>query len=210
MARRARSAPEPADLHGVVAFRYSDYDTPFWARANTAAGRWHEAGEVPTQYLALHPDGAWAELARAEDLRADADLAFVRMPIWIAKIEQHGLADYRDFEQAEASGFPPDALIDDDHGRCRAEGKRLRELGYRGVLAPSAALAGCVNLTLFGSRILSSWSRERKLASSVPAAVVGVGAPAPGLASRVRFVGTRHAAFEEHRKRRGARRPAQP
>jgi hypothetical protein len=117
-------------------------------------------------------------------------------------LSEQGLADYSDFERAETAGFPPDALIDDDYSRCQAEGARLRELGYRGVVAPSAALPGCLNLTLFGPRIISGWSRERKLASSIPAAVVAVGAPPAGLAARTRFFGHLHVGHDEYRKNR--------
>lgn len=207
--------PEPPTLTcDWAAFRYSDYDTPFWARPNTAPGRWHSAGQDATQYLALHPDGAWAELARAESLQTDDDLALVRMPIWVARISEQGIVDYRDFARAENAGLAPEALVDDDHGRCQAESARLRQRGYRGVLAPSAALPGVLNLTLFGPRIASGWSRERKLASSVPAAVVGVGAPASGLAARVRFIGNAHLGYETYRKpergTRPRRRPGRP
>lgn len=199
MGPEGRPEPRSVDHDDCSAFRYSDYDSPFWARPNTAPGRWHYAGQEATQYLALHPDGAWAELARAENLRSDNDLALVRMPIWAARISEHGIVDYRDFARAEEAGLPPDALVDDDYTRCQAEGQRLRELGYRGVLAPSAALPGFLNLTLFGPRIASGWSRERQLASSVPAAVVAVGAPAVGLAARVRFIENPHSDFEKYR-----------
>jgi hypothetical protein len=202
----ARSRPErPVTGFEGVAFRYSNYDTPFWARPNTDPGRWHRAGEQATQYLACVPAGAWAELARAEDLRGDEDLALVRMPIWVARIHQQGIVDYRDFDRAEAAGFAPDALVDDDHARCQAEGTRLRVLGYRGVLAPSAALPGALNLTLFGPRVMSSWERTPRLASSVPASVVAVGSPPPGLADTVRFHGLPHEGYVRWREGRSAR-----
>ena len=41
-----------------VAFRYSDYDTPLWVRANTEDGRWNTARGQPTQYLGLSPTDA--------------------------------------------------------------------------------------------------------------------------------------------------------
>lgn len=202
MGARARPEPRTVGYQALAAFRYSDYDTPFWARPNTAAGRWNHPGEDATQYLSLHPDGAWAALARAEDLQSDKELALVRMPIWVASISEHAIVDYSDFARAEEAGLAPEALVDDDYTRCQAEGQRLRRLGYRGVLAPSAALPGLLNLTLFGSRIVSGWARERKLASSIPATVVAVGAPAAGLAARVRFIDRPHAGYQEYRKAR--------
>ena len=202
MAAKERPESPLTEAAGLVGFRYSNYDTPLWARPNSLPARWHDLGDEPTQYLSLRPAAAWAELARAENLRSDEELALVRMPIWVLRIDEHKIVDYREFALAEAAGFPPEALVDDDHSRSRAEGRRLRELGYRGVLAPSAALPGALNLTLFGSRVISAWSRERTLASSVPAALVAVGAPRPGLAANVRHVGMRHRDFEDYRRTR--------
>src|SRR4051794_26900406 len=147
-------APEPnAIAFSGVAFRYSDYDVPLWARANTRDGRWHRAHTVPTQYLSLSSDGAWAELVRWENLRTPEELALVRMPMWVLAIEESRIADYSSFEAATAAGFAADALVDDDYTRCQAEGDRLRSEGYRGVMAPSASCPGEVNLTLFGPRV---------------------------------------------------------
>jgi hypothetical protein len=69
---------------GLIGFRYSNYDTPFWVRPNTGPGRWAVPEDGPTQYLSLHPDGAWADLARRENLRTESELATVRTKIWIA------------------------------------------------------------------------------------------------------------------------------
>lgn len=115
-----------------VAFRYSDYDTPLWARANTLGGRWHVARTSPTQYFGLTSDACWADLIRHENLRTEPEVAMVRMPFWVLKLSEERLADYRTFEKAERAGFPPDALIDDEWDRCQAEAERLRDLGYRG------------------------------------------------------------------------------
>ena len=72
----------------------------------------------------------------------EAEAALIRMPLWVLKIDEERIADYRTFEQAQDAGFPPDALVDEDWGRCQAEATRLQALGFRGVLAPSAALPG--------------------------------------------------------------------
>jgi RES domain-containing protein len=207
MARRR--APATTTFEGV-AYRYSNYDTPFWVRPNTQPGRWHTPGDGPTQYLSQTADGAWAELIRAENLRSETDVAMVRMPLWHARVDQSYVVDYSTFELAERSGFPADALVDDDQERCRAEGKRLRNLGYAGVLAPSAALPGATNLTLFGARVSIGWTSDPALASAIPAAVVTSGAPPPGLVSQVRFHGQTHPALEEHLATRGKPRRTRP
>ncbi|MGC1851148.1 MAG: RES family NAD+ phosphorylase [Solirubrobacterales bacterium] len=182
-----------------VAFRYSNYDTPFWVRPNSEPGRWHRVGDGPTQYLSASVEGAWAELIRAEGLRTESEVALVRMPIWVAEVQVHWIADYGSFQKAEEAGFAPDALIDDDFARCQEEGRRLRRAGFQGILAPSAALPGSLNLTLFGPRIASTLQLRSLLASSIPAMKVAVGAPPEGVVERVRQRGERHSLYEEFR-----------
>ncbi len=192
--------PRPGLTHfDEVAFRYSNYDTPFWVRPNSEPGRWHWVGDGATQYLSTTVDGAWAELIRAEGLRSEQEVELIRMPMWVAEVHVQRVADYSTFEKAEAAGFPPDALIDDDHTRCQEEGKRLRRAGFQGVVAPSAALSGSGNLTLFGPRIASTWQLKPLLASSIPAMKIAVGAAPEGIVGRVRHVGERHQLYEEFR-----------
>jgi hypothetical protein len=181
----------------AVAFRYANYDTPFWSRANTKPGRWHRAGEGPTQYWSRSPDGTWAELLRAENLRSEDEVALVRMRIWAAAM-RHTVVDYSEFGKAERAGLAPDALVDDDYERCQREGRRLRALGYAGVLAPSAALPGSMNLTLFGARSIAAWGAPTVLASSIAATTVAIGSPRDGLTGRVRYIGQPHEGYEEY------------
>ncbi|MGA2164569.1 MAG: hypothetical protein ABSH36_08865 [Solirubrobacteraceae bacterium] len=178
-----------------VAFRYSDYDTPLWVRANTEDGRWNTARSQPTQYLGLSPDWCWADLIRRESLRTEGEVALIRMPLWVLKIDEERIADYRTFEQAQDAGFPPDALVEEDWERCQAEATHLQELGFRGVLAPSAALPGDTTLTLFGGRRAVDWEDEISLASAIPAKIVTIGAPPHGLVERVRFRGAEHGGY---------------
>jgi len=179
-------------------------------RTNTTNERWHHAGDGPTQYLSATADGAWAELIRNENLRSEADLTLVSMPLWQVRVEQSGVADYRDFDSAERAGFPPEALIDDDQSLCGTESLRLREAGFTGVLYPSAALPGELNLALFGPKILLPWGAPRVLASGVPAMRLTVGAPPPDVLSRVRHAGARHAGFSEYQRVRRRRTGKQP
>jgi RES domain-containing protein len=181
-------------------FRYSSYDVPLWVRANTTDERWHFAGDGPTQYLSATADGAWAELIRNENLRSEADLSLVSMPLWQVQIEQARIADYGDFKTAEQAGFDPERLIHDDQRSCRLEGRRLREVGFAGVLYPSAALPGEQNLVLFGPRILLPWGAPRLLSSGAPGMRLTVGAPPKDLLPRVRHAGARHAGFSEYQR----------
>lgn len=194
-------APETTEFHGV-AFRYSNYDIPFWVRPNSEPGRWHRVGHGATQYLSTTVEGAWAELIRAEGLRSELEVELVRMPMWVAEIQVQRVADYGSFEKAERAGFSPEALIDDGYDLCQEEGLRLREAGYQGVLAPSAALDDTVNLTLFGARIASTWNSPPLLASLVPATKIAVGAPPEGIVGQVRQHGEDHRSFARHREAR--------
>jgi RES domain-containing protein len=181
-----------------VAFRYSNYDTPFWVRPNTDEGRWHQTGDGPTQYLSVTVEGAWAELIRTEGLRSETEVALLRMPMWVADLDVNRIADYGTFEKADEAGFAPGALIDEDYSRCQEEGGRLRGAGYQGVLAPSAALPGSVNLTLFGPRIASRWGMSPSLASSIPATEIAVGSPPEGIVARVRQRGESDPIYEAY------------
>ncbi len=196
-----RKAPAPKTVpFEDVAFRYSNYDTPFWVRPNSEGGRWHRSGDGPTQYLSTTVEGAWSELIRAEGLRSELEVSLVRMPIWVAELNVQRVADYSTFEAAHEAGFAPHALVDDDYSRCQEEGLRLRSAGFQGVLAPSAALPGAINLTIFGPRIASNWNREPLLASSIPAIQMAVGAPPQGIVERVRQLGEPHSGLRQYQK----------
>jgi RES domain-containing protein len=203
MGRDLRDLPT-IDLRDAIAWRYSNYDTPFWARANTRDGRWNAAGEASVQYLAMEPNGAWAELIRAEELRSEDEVATVRMPLWVAAVNEV-VVDYSTFDKAEAAGFAPAALIEDDWMRCQEEGRRLRTLGYGGVITPSAALPGGQNIAIFGARILWEWRRPRVLAATVPATVAAIGSPPAGLVERVRYFDDAHAGFTEYERIKAVR-----
>lgn len=186
------------DVTDRIAFRVAEYDTPFWARSNSRPARWHSIGVGPTQYFTYDPRGAWAEIARAQNIRAPADLGELRMRIWAAKITCGNVADFSTFDRCEAAGVDPELLIADDHAWCRELGDALRLGGFRGVLAPSAAHPSSINLTLFGPRTLLGWNNRPILASSVPATVVAVGGPPLDLPSTVRYIGMEHEGFVQH------------
>ncbi len=196
MARRRTQLTE-VDSH---AYRYSNYDSPFWARHSSEPMRWHVPEDGPTQYLSLSSDGAWAELIRSEGLTSEDEVAKVLMTLWEAHIKHIAIVNYSDFAAADSCGFPPEALIDDDYTRCQREGRRLRNEDYQGVLAPSAALPGATNLTLFGPRVSIAWDSTPFLCSTIPAQELVKGAPPAGLVTKVRLRGKLHQGFEEYRK----------
>lgn len=194
--------PVPVVPRGVYpAFRIAAYDTPFHVRLNTRDGRWHQRADGPTQYLSLHPDGAWAEYARWNNVRSDTELAELRIALWVVTVNVQLLVDFSDYDFAETSGFPADALVDDDHRRCAAKGLELRER-FAGVVAPSAALPGILNVTLFGARTKSPYGLDPHLRSQIPATIAAIGAPPPNLASRVRHFGDVHTGYEDWKRGR--------
>jgi RES domain len=131
---------------------------PLWLPGSTREptlqpeGRWHRDGREYTQYFALSPRGAWAELIRYEGLRLATELEDCQHHLWWFEIEEKDIADLSSFNEAHRVHIDPGMLVDDNLSCCQALGSQLRAEGYRGVLAPSAALPGERNLTLFGPR----------------------------------------------------------
>ena len=181
-----------------IAYRATSYDVPLWAGPNRRNGRWNIAGTMPTQYLTLDPESAWAEMLRHEDLRTERDAAMYRTSIWQLRVDEGAVVDYSTFEKAEDAGFPPDALVDDDFERCQLEAQRLQGLGARGVLSPSAALPGGMCLTLFGEKVAVKWGTSGGLASTLPAQKLTTGPPPTGLVGRTRFFGEDHAELDAY------------
>lgn len=177
------AAAEPCEL---LAFRQTDYDVPFWARNNSYDGRWNVAGDPPTQYWSMHPDGAWAEFLRQEELQDAADVRLIRRPIWVCRIVIGSLLDLRGTSQQEQHEIAPTDLVDPDWGACQRLARRLRAAGVGAILSPSAALDGHDNLTIFGARRAIHLHRRPVLQSTVPAAIVARGRPSPELLDAIR------------------------
>jgi RES domain-containing protein len=196
------SKRKPPSLHPWegTAYRATTHDVPLWVRPNRRDGRWNVAGLDCTQYLALDADAPYAETIRHRELETEEEVAQVRIQLWEVRLHEAAIVDYRTFELAEAAGFPPEALVDDDHDRCQSEAQWLKHNKARGVLTPSAALPGAVNLTLFGPRVEVSWTTSTKLSSEVPGRRVGgKGSPPVGMLEQVRQYGTLHSGLEEYR-----------
>ena len=116
------------------------------------SGRWHRRGEGHAQYLALSPLGAWAECARYFHLRTPEQVREMRRTLWLVFVRESRIADLSSFDRYDACGLDPALAVDADHTASHALADELRAAGFRGVLSPSAALPGVVNLTLFGER----------------------------------------------------------
>jgi RES domain-containing protein len=193
-----RKAPILRPWEGT-AYRATTYDVPLWVRPNRRDGRFNVAGEVCTQYLCLGADPPYAEMIRHEQLKTEAEAQLLRIYLWEVALHEAAIVDYSAFELAEAAGFPPAALVDDDYERCQNEAKWLIEHGARGLLSPSAALPGHTNLTLFGPRVEVSWGATMNLSAQVPVRRIGGKGPPPvGLVDQVRQFGQPHSGLEEY------------
>lgn len=170
-----------------VAYRVTSYDVPLRVSANRRPGRWNFSGSGTTQYACLDVEAPFAEMLRHENLRGESEAAMFRATLWQLQVNEGVVVDYSTFEKAERAGFPPEALVDDDHELCQREAQRLDSLGAGGILSPSAALAGSVNLTLFGPRVPIAWDANVKISTAIPAQALATGTPPKGLADRVRY-----------------------
>ncbi len=187
----------PIRTYAGTAYRVTTYDEPLWVDPNRRSGRWNVAGDGCTQYLCLDAEAPYAEMLRAEDLRTEQEARMYQSTIWQLRVDEGAIVDYSTFDLAERAGFDPEALIEDDFGRCQAEARRLRELGVRGILSPSAALSGSLSLTLFGPRHPADRDFTVQLASMVPAQRLAIGHAPAGLVERVTFRGQPHAGYDE-------------
>ncbi|MDQ3724268.1 MAG: hypothetical protein M3335_00005, partial [Actinomycetota bacterium] len=126
----------------TIAYRATSYDVPLRVAQNRRDGRWNIAHTGTAQYTCLDAEAPFAEMLRHENLRTEGEAATFRTTIWQLKVTEGVVVDYSTFEKAEAAGFPPEALVDDDFECCQREAQRLTSLGAGGVLSPSAALPG--------------------------------------------------------------------
>jgi hypothetical protein len=181
----------------VSAFRMAAWRRPLRSEPSRIPGRFHAATDAgATQYLCLHPLGAWAEFLRAEDLR---EPALVAQRVWVMGVALDGLRRVG-FADAAGHGLRPGDLVSDDHRGCRRLAGRLREQGARGLIVPSAALPGTDNLVLFGPRVSSPWIRTALGPLDVPAGMTADRArPPAGFERFVRYRGDEHAGLEAWR-----------
>ncbi len=178
----------------TTVWRWNDYDVAWWADHNHSPGRWHDEHSPPTQYVSLSPSGAWAEMVRFFGIRDAADLRDARLNLWRGWLRLDQVADLTAPGACRRHGLPAGALTADDHGVCQLESHRLRGLGYRGVLTPSAALPGEVNLVVWGARRQIAWVAAAPhdpiptapaMPSDLPTERVAVGGPADDLLPRI-------------------------
>jgi hypothetical protein len=192
-----KDLPPHVSLEKVV-YRATSYDVPLRVAENRRASRWNFIGSGTTQYTCLDSEAPFAEMLRHEDLRLEKEAATFRASLWQLRVNEGVVVDYSSFEKAEGAGFPPEALVDDDHEYCQREAQRLASLGAGGVLGPSAALPGSVNLTLFGPHVPIQWTANVEISTAIPAQPLATGQPPVGLVNRVRYYGDSHSGLVQY------------
>lgn len=120
------------------------------------ASRFNWRGTAYVQYLSSTPAGAWAEFIRQFGIEDYKDLAQIRRTFYAFLIDETEIADLTGLESGEGADRRLLAHLTGDRGAdleaCRELAEDLANDGYRGLLAPSAALPGARNLALFGPR----------------------------------------------------------
>lgn len=117
-----------------MVFRHADPRFPFlWETANQPPARWHGSGEGPVHYFSETPDGAWAEFLRHEEIVDPIDLAGVNRSLWSIDL-LHAPRSQPRLEAATLTGGIS------SYAACQREARRIRSLGGRGLVAPSAAI----------------------------------------------------------------------
>ena len=167
------------------------------------SGRWHRKGEGYAQYLALAPLGAWAECARYYSVRSSRQAREMKRNLWLVFVRETRIADLSSFDHYDDRGLDPVIAVSGYAG-SQALGDELRAAGFRGVLSPSAALPGVVNLTVFGERYervlltdVAAWPNP-DVDAWLPVQVVVEEGPVPvSLCTETVFKGKKHESYRE-------------
>lgn len=213
---------EPRRLSGAwSAYRQTATDTaPLYHAAgeptpSQRAGRWHRQGEGYAQYLALEAPGAWCELIRFENIRANARAVEYSRKLWQIYVEEAEIADLSTFDHYEKCGLNPRLAVA-AHEPCQELADELREAGYRGLLSPSAALPGATNLTLFGTRYEKELRTRPEIWENpmpgvrLPCQLVAEAPPPAELVLATCFPGMVHDGYREYLRAVGRQAPSSP
>lgn len=186
----------------LVSYRASSYRTAVRNIRHGEPGRYHESGSERTQYLALHPLGPWAEMARNQACQTLDDALQIRMAIWALRLVLDDDPELVDFDAASAGALPhpisAEELVSDDRRQCQALGDAYRRdpNAAKVIRVPSAALPGTDNIVIFGERKMVRYETEPLRALHVPAALAAVdGRPPQGLWPVIRGFDQPHAAL---------------
>ncbi len=179
-------------------FRIADWDTPLRVNPNRTAGRYSRASSPATQYLALHPLGAWAEYVRNQGLETIDAIVELRLTVWTVVVRVEELIELT-FEHADRHGLRPEEIVADNWNACQefADWVRRDADQPNAVVAASAALPGTRTLVILEPRVAIPYTWEPLDDTDCPAAIVAADARPPAmLLPLVRRRGEPHAELE--------------
>lgn len=112
-------------------------------------GRWQRGEAVEAVYLGEKPETVWAEWYRViAETGIPPDTALPR-DLWRWQVEIGEIADLSDRKRLDRVGLSPPLPHRRTWPPCQEVGGELFRLGWRGLLAPSAARPGDLALCLF-------------------------------------------------------------
>ena len=117
--------------------------------ARGAGGRWNPPGSFRTVYASLEPETVMAEFLFSIGPGRDAAAVATSHFLWQVTARVSNLVDLRLEEHQRAVGLP--VPFDESIPRkvCQQIGEAAYYVRYKGILAPSIARAGAINLVLF-------------------------------------------------------------
>lgn len=178
----------------VVGYRLANWDTPLWASPNRRESRYGRPGGV-VQYWSLHPLAPWAEQLRFHNIRDAGEARELMQRPWAGQLSVPDDVLDLSFDNAEAHGISPAALVDDDWSGCQAWSDAFDGAA---VIAPSAALPGTNSLVLFGPLVRSPYGvAPLDPTVDVPCdPVADLSIVPPDLLQFVRWRGVPHAGYQ--------------
>lgn len=117
-----------------------------------ATGRWNRRGIYGCLYTALTAEGALAEYRKYSTLAHGTRGLDVRDLVSVRVNRIGPVLDVTDVEMRAEAGVDLRTLTSDDPDdleTCRAIADWARSDGYQGLLVPSAALPGAINLVIY-------------------------------------------------------------
>ena len=111
-------------------------------------GRYHRAGEEGLWYASTTSMAAWAQIFRG---KPDDDLSpfTVKRRVGRCMIRSLIVLDLSDDQTRRVLRVTEEELRSDDYTKCQAIADQARAGGFEGILSPSAALSGAIDVVVF-------------------------------------------------------------
>jgi RES domain-containing protein len=131
------------------------------------SGRYHRSGGRGAWYASSSETGAWAELFRHHETGGVSPFEIRRL-VGRALVSELRVLDLTNAMVRDAFGVAESDLVDDDLSPCQQVSDRAHAIGYDGILAPSAALAGQQTLAVFASAMRKAAEEHSRVKQAPP------------------------------------------